>query len=72
MAFEKAVRETMLPMLGLTAQETNDIYFKLPAEDLANTWALDYIENHIEECWKFQQKCYKIMRHIFKKKSFPY
>lgn len=52
-------------------QKSED-YFNLPAEDLANRWAIKYIENHPQKCWDFQNKCYKIMRHIFKKKSFHY
>ena len=51
---------------------TNEEYFNLPSEDLANKWAIDYILNHQQECWDFQRKCSKIMRHIYKKKSFHY
>lgn len=50
-------------------QKSED-YFDLPAENLANKWAINYIMNHPQECWDFQNKCYKIMRHIFKKRSF--
>ena len=53
-------------------ENRNEIYFNLPAEDLANRWAIDYISNHEEECWKFQKKCFAIMQHIFNKKSFTY
>lgn len=52
--------------------QTSEDYFNLPAEDLANKWAINYIANHTQECWDFQKKCYNIMKHIFKKKSFHY
>lgn len=45
----------------------NNIYFNLPAEDLANKWALEYLETHPQECWKFQNKCLNIIRHLYKK-----
>ena len=61
--------EYVIRMFG---NPTNEEYFSLPAEDLANRWAINYIEKHPQECWDFQNKCYKIMRHIFKKKSFHY
>lgn len=50
----------------------NLIHFNLPAEDLADRWAIDYIKNNLDECWNFQQKCLKIIEHIYNKKCFTY
>jgi hypothetical protein len=50
----------------------NKAYFNLPTEYAANAWAVDYLLNHQQECWDFQMKCLKIIRHVYKKKSFPY
>ena len=72
MAFEIAARKMILPLFGDEVETRNSLYFDLPAEDLANRWAIEYIANHAEECWAFQCKCFKIMQHIFKKKSFTY
>lgn len=69
-AFEVAMRNQILGMLD--PEKHNDIYFRLPAEDLANRWAINYIANHERECWEFQRKCFAVMAHIFKKKSFTY
>jgi len=67
MIFELIMRNGIFP---LVEEDTNSAYFNLPAEDLANKWALEYILNHADECWKFQRKCFAIMSHQFKKKSF--
>lgn len=67
LAFEIFARDAVLPLVE--NEDTNDLYFRLPAEDMANRWALEYILNHTEECWKFQRKCYAIMRHLFKKRK---
>ena len=50
--------------------DKNAVYFELNAEDLANRWAIEYIENHTQECWDFQNRCFKIIEHIYKKPSF--
>jgi len=72
MNFEIAARKAILPLFGDDTKSRNSLYFELPAEDLANRWAIEYIENHTQECWEFQCKCYKIMNHIYKKKCFTY
>ena len=72
MAFEIAARNAILPLFGDETEKRNSLYFELPAEDLANRWAINYIENHTQECWDFQRKCFAVMRHIFKKKCFTY
>ena len=66
---EQKMYEYTMRMMKDLDQKT---YLNLPAEDLANKWAIDYITNHQQECWDFQKKCSKIMRHIYKKKSFHY
>lgn len=48
----------------------NSLYWNLPIEDAANTWAVNYLVNNIDECWDFQCKCGKILEHTKKKKSF--
>lgn len=45
-------------------------YYNLPAEQLANEWAIDYLMKHQEECQKLQNKWYKIIYHIYKKNNF--
>ena len=72
MNFEIVARKGLLSLLGDDTETRNSLYFELPAEDLANRWAIDYISNHEQECWEFQHKCFKIMAHIFKKKCFTY
>ena len=74
MHFEEIARNGILPLVkeGGDVEEINTLYFNLPAEDLANRWAIDYINTHEEECWKFQQRCDKIMEHIYNKKCFAY
>lgn len=67
--FEYIMRKHLLGMID-DQKKINEIYFQMPAEDLANRWAIEYISAHPEECWRFQWKCYAIMRHLFKKKSF--
>lgn len=74
MHFEEVARNGLLPLLIEDKDNTkiNALYFNLPAEDLANRWAIDYIDTHQEECWKFQQRCEKIIEHIYNKKCFAY
>ena len=48
----------------------DELYFNLPAEDLADRWALEYLTNHPQECWDFQRRCIKDIFHIYNKKSF--
>lgn len=67
--FEYIMRKHLLGMID-DQKKVNELYFQMPAEDLANRWAIEYIAAHPEECWRFQWKCYSIMRHLFKKKSF--
>lgn len=45
----------------------NEAYFNLKAERLANDWAINYLSEHFEDCWKLQQKCFSIIRHYLKK-----
>ena len=45
-------------------------YINLTAEDLATSWAIDYIRNHLEECARTQDRFIKIINHYYKKKSF--
>ena len=74
MHFEEIARNGILPIVqeDKDNDKINALYFNLPAEDLANRWAIDYITTHEEQCWKFQQKCDKIMEHIYNKKCFAY
>lgn len=65
-ALESFARTSIFPSME-DEKEINAAYWKLPAEDLANKWAIDYIDNHTKQCWRFQRKCYKIMKQIFKK-----
>ena len=59
----------LLPLIPDTV-ERHSIYFNLPIEDAATTWAINYIIDNIDECWNFQCKCGKILEHAKKKKSF--
>ena len=34
----------------------NEAYFNLKAEKLANDWAINYLSEHFEDCWKLQRK----------------
>lgn len=74
MHFEEIARNGILPLVqeDKDNDKINALYFNLPAEDLANRWAIDYITTHEEQCWKFQQRCDKIMDHIYNKKCFAY
>lgn len=49
----------------------DNAYFNLPAEDLANRWAINYLINNTEKCWKFQRKCFTILKHLYKKNRYP-
>ena len=59
---------TIIPCLN--EDEQMEAYINLTAEDLATSWAIDYIDNHIKECIKMQERFFKIGNHIYKKKSF--
>ena len=37
-------------------------YINLTAEDLATSWAIEYIDSHLKECFEFQNKCIEIMK----------
>lgn len=69
--FEFMMRQNFIPFLN-DNDKRNNAYFNLPAEDLANKWAIDYIIDHERECWEFQEKCLKMIEHIYKKKCFTY
>ena len=45
-------------------------YINLTAEDLATSWAINYIRNNLEECVRTQDRFVKIINHYYKKKSF--
>lgn len=45
----------------------NEAYFNLKAEQLANDWAINYLSEHFEDCWKLQRKCFGIIKHYLKK-----
>ena len=45
-------------------------YINLTAEDLATSWAINYIRNNLEECARTQDRFIKIINHYYKKKSF--
>lgn len=45
----------------------NEAYFNLKAERLANDWAINYLSEHFEDCWKLQRKCFAIIKHYLKK-----
>lgn len=57
---------------AIATPEVNYAYFHLPMEKKATEWAINYIENHEQECWDFQKRCIKDIIHIYKKKSFHY
>lgn len=57
---------------AIATPEVNYAYFHLPIEKKATEWAINYIENHEQECWDFQKRCIKDIIHICKKKSFHY
>lgn len=59
---------SIIPLLD--DSERMEAYMNLTAEDLATSWAIDYIDSHIEECIKVQKRFLKIIDHIYKKKSF--
>ena len=67
-AQEAFMRELVFP----NREYEHKIYFDLPAEDLADRWAIEYIDQHLQECWDFQLRCFKNMEHIYKKRSFRY
>lgn len=50
--------------------EQGKAYISLTAEDLATSWAIDYIRNNLEECVRTQDRFVKIINHYYKKKSF--
>lgn len=68
--FETIARKTIAATFSDDDETRHALYFELPAEDLANKWAINYLQNHIHECWEFQNKCTAIMRHIVNKKCY--
>lgn len=62
-------RQVIIPQIK-NERECLKAYINLTAEDLATTWAIDYIDTHIKECIEMQNKIYKLINHIYKKKSF--
>lgn len=51
-------------------EEDNQLYFLLPAEKAANEWAIDYISDHLEQCWEFEIKCRNILNQLYDTRSF--
>lgn len=62
-------RQVIIPQIT-DKRECLEAYINLTAEDLATSWAIDYIDSHIKECAKAQIRFCKIIDHIYKKKSF--
>lgn len=63
--FEESIR-ALLEIID-DEYRCNELYFQLPAEQLATEWAIEYLQNHYEECWKLQRKWLCIMKHLSKK-----
>ncbi len=59
---------TVIPCLN--ENEQMEAYINLAAEDMATSWAIDYIDSHLKECWETQKRFMQIIDHIYKKKSF--
>jgi len=66
--YNERILRTLANVQGLN--NTDTLYFNLPAEVLATDWAIEYMKNNLEECRRFQAKCMKILAHIYNKKSF--
>lgn len=62
-------RQVIIPQME-NDEECMQAYINLTAEDMATSWAIDYIDTHIKECIEIQNKIYKLVNHIYKKKSF--
>ena len=61
---------TVIPCLN--ENEQMEAYVNLAAEDMATSWAIDYIDSHLKECWETQKRFMQIIDHIYKKKSFVF
>lgn len=63
------LRQVVIPSIK-DEDRKGKAYINLTAEDLATTWALDYIDTHLKECFEFQNQIIKEINHIKNKKSF--
>jgi hypothetical protein len=63
--FEIGSRLELLPLIK-DDNLRDQLYWRLPAEDMANKWAISYILENQKKCWKFQRKCGKILNKIYK------
>lgn len=62
-------RQMVIPYIGDEIGQ-GKAYINLTAEDLATSWAIDYIDSHLKECAQMQDRFVKIINHYYKKKSF--
>lgn len=62
------LRQIVIPNIENT-DKCGRAYINLIAEDLATSWAINYIDTHLEECKLMQNKFLKIMAHYEKKEK---
>ena len=59
-------RTLVIPLMN-DERESGKAYIDLTAEHLATSWAIDYIDSHLEECREIQNRFMKIIAHYNKK-----
>ena len=62
------LRQIVIPNIENT-DKCGRAYINLIAEDLATSWAINYIDTHLEECKLMQNKFLKVMTHYEKKEK---
>ena len=65
---DQILRQIIIPNIEDT-EKCGRAYINLIAEDLATSWAIDYIDTHAKECWELQNKWLKLMAHYHKKEG---
>ena len=69
MQMEDFTRRFLLPQMeeeGMPVEIINEVYYNLPAEDLANRWAFEYMAKNWKRCLQFNNKCVSILQHMIK------
>lgn len=62
------LRQIVIPNIE-NEKKCGQAYINLIAEDLATSWAIDYIDSHLNECAEIQERFLKVMKHYSRKKS---
>ena len=63
---DQILRQVVIPNIE-DEKRQGQAYVNLVAEDLATSWAIEYIDSHLKECFEIQDRFLKIIKHYMKK-----